>query len=173
MTMTEQHQPGETNKATNRSTDGPAEAASTDATADGSTVAGNWIDPRFAEGRSRIVLFVGMGGLGLGTTFSLPAVSLGGIALIVVAFTLNTAGKLVHYGDLGLSLRRQAALVSSWCSLATAVVGLLATYALTRYWAFTGQYFWSLAVAAVGFGLLHMAAQSRYLPAGGSAEKSG
>ncbi|MDZ7746963.1 MAG: hypothetical protein U5K28_10820 [Halobacteriales archaeon] len=40
----------------------------------------------------------------------------------------------------------------------------MTTFVRTRYGSGDGAYFWSLAVAGIGFALLHMAAQSMYLP---------
>lgn len=122
------------------------------------------IDPSTAEGRSRLLLFGGLALLSVGHLVELSTVALGGVATVALAFALNTAGKLVHYRRLPVPSRDRLILSVSWVLLAATVVGLLANFVYTRYGAGGGAYFWSLAVAGVGFGLLHMAAQSIYLP---------
>lgn len=122
------------------------------------------LDPGLAEGRSRLGLFVGMGVLAVGTMVEMSAVVFGGATLIGVAFALNTVGKLAHYWGLPIEVRDRVLLSISWLTLASTVVGLLATFVYARYGPGGGSFFWPLAVAGVGFGLLHMAAQGTYLP---------
>ncbi|MFB6308662.1 MAG: hypothetical protein ABEH35_04960 [Haloarculaceae archaeon] len=87
----------------------------------------------------------------------------GSLAVVTVAFALNTAGKLVHYYRLPVSRSARLQLSVSWVALAVTIVALLGTYALARYGSGDGAFFWSLALAGFGFGLLHMAIQSRCL----------
>ena len=122
------------------------------------------IDPSTAAGRSRVLLFGGMGWLALGSFVDMAVVFWGGVGIVTLAFVLNTAGKLVHYRDLSIPRSDWLKLSASWTLLALTVVGLLANYAYARYGSGGGSFFWTLAVAGVGFGLLHMAAQSSYLP---------
>lgn len=122
------------------------------------------LDPSRAEGWSRILLFGGLGWLALGTMVDMALVVWGGVVIVGLAFTLNTTGKLVHYGDLPISRAEQVKLGVSWVLLAMTVVGLLGNFAYARYGPGAGRFFWALAVGGVGFGLLHMAAQSTYLP---------
>lgn len=134
-------------------------------TADTGTMGrGGWLDPSLAEGRSKLLLFASMGALGVGTTLAVGPVVWVGIVGIGVAFIVNTVGKLRHYAGLPLARERRLLLSASWLLLAAAVIGLLATYAYGRYGPGAGSYFWSLAAAGLGFGLLHVAAQGRYLP---------
>lgn len=56
------------------------------------------VDPGTAEGRSRILLFGGLGCLAVGNLVDASLVVWGGVGVVVLAFVLNTAGKLVHYG---------------------------------------------------------------------------
>ncbi|MFB6244074.1 MAG: hypothetical protein ABEH80_08220 [Halobaculum sp.] len=122
------------------------------------------VNPSTAEGRSRLLLFGGLTLLAVGHVVDTSLVVWGGVGVTVVAFALNTAGKLVHYRELPISSRDRLALSATWALLAVTVAGLLVNFAHTRYGSGDGAYFWSLAVAGVGFGLLHMAAQSTYLP---------
>lgn len=130
-------------------------------TGDGSFVN---INPSTAEGRSRALLFGGLVWLALGHLVDMAVIIWGGVGIIAIAFGLNSAGKVVHYWTLPIPSRDQFVLSATWTLLAVIVVGLMANFAHTRYGPGDGAYFWSLAVAGVGFGLLHMAAQSIYLP---------
>ncbi|MFB6093011.1 MAG: hypothetical protein ABEK02_08385 [Haloquadratum sp.] len=123
------------------------------------------VDPGRAEGRSRLLLFAGLVPFALGHALRVPLAVWIGIAAVTVAFALNTAGKVVHYRRLPISRRDEAIAGATWVALALSVVGLLATYALARYGGGSGAFFWPLALAGVGFGLLHLAAQSTVLPA--------
>jgi hypothetical protein len=123
------------------------------------------IDPSTAEGRSRLLLIGGMGWLGIGTAVDMALIVWGGVAIVTLAFGINTAGKLVHFRELSIPRTNWLTLSLSWILLALTVVGLVTTYAHARYGSGEGGFFWALAVAGVGFGLLHMAAQSIYLPA--------
>ena len=122
------------------------------------------INPSTAEGRSRALLFGGLVWLALGHIVDISLVVWGGVGIIAVAFVLNTAGKVVHYRDLPIPSRDRLFLSATWTLLAVTVVSHLANFAYSRYGPGDGAYFWSLAVAGVGFALLHMAAQSIYLP---------
>lgn len=122
------------------------------------------IDPRLTEGRSRLLLFAGLGGLALGTTVEAALVVWGSAIVIAAACVLNTAGKLIHYWGLPLPRSDRLALGASWLVLALTLVGVVVKYASARYGSGEGSFFWALAAGAVGFGLLHMAAQSNYLP---------
>ena len=122
------------------------------------------INPSMAEGRSQALLVGGLAWLALGHIVDMSIIVWGGVGIIAIAFILNTAGKAVHYRALPIPSRDQLTLSATWALLAVTVVGLLANFVHTRYGAGDGAYFWSLAVAGVGFGLLHMAAQSIYLP---------
>lgn len=123
------------------------------------------LDPGLAEGRSKLALFVGLGGLGVGSIVHSKPVFLGSVTLVGFAFVLNTAGKLRHYWELQIPTGAQMKLSVSWLLLGGTVLALLGTYASARYLGGEGGYFWPLAVAGFGFGLLHMVAQSRCLPA--------
>jgi hypothetical protein len=123
------------------------------------------LDPGLAEGRSRLLLFVGLGALGVGHLVDASLAVWSGVAVVAAAFALNTAGKLTHYRTLPIPGAHRAALAASWLLLAACVVALLANYAAARFGGGDGGYFWALAVAGFGFGLLHVAAQSTYLPA--------
>jgi hypothetical protein len=125
------------------------------------------IDPGLAEGRSRLLLFVGLGALGVGHLADAALAVWCGVAVVVAAFALNTAGKLAHYRGLSVPVSHRATLGGSWLLLAATVVGLLADYAYARYGPGDGAFFWSLAVAGVGFALLHLGAQATYLPPSG------
>lgn len=122
------------------------------------------VEPSTAEGRSQLLLFGGLGWLAIGHLVDAGVVVLGGVVIVTAAFSLNTAGKVVHYRSLPVSTRSRLLLTGTWVALASTVVGLLAIFARARYGAGDGAFFWSLAVAGIGFGLLHMAAQSSYLP---------
>lgn len=122
------------------------------------------IDPGTAEGRGRLLLMGGMGGFAIGTLADVAPVVWGGVCLIGVAFALQTAGKLVHYHDRPIPRSDEAKLAASWLLVAVTIGGLVANYAYARYGPGDGRYFYALAVAGIGFGLLHMAAQSAYLP---------
>lgn len=122
------------------------------------------IDPGLAEGRSRIFLFVGMGGLGLGSLLEMAPAVWAGALLVLIAFSLNTVGKLTHYRELPVPPRQRLALAASWTLLALSAVGSLVVFVSSRYGPRQGSFFWPLAIAAVGFSLLHMGAQSTYLP---------
>ncbi|MFB6250592.1 hypothetical protein [Halobellus sp.] len=122
------------------------------------------IDPSTAEGRSQLLLFGGLACLAVGHLIELSVLAWSGAGIVTVAFVLNTAGKIVHYRDLPIPSRDQLILSATWSLLAVIVVGLLVNFAHTRFGSGDGAYFWSMAVAGVGFGLLHMAAQSKYLP---------
>lgn len=123
------------------------------------------ISPALAEGRSRLLLFGGMGTLGIAAVVDLSFVFWGGVAIVGLAFALNSAGKLSHYWGLSIPRNDRLKLSLSWLLLAVTVLALLANYGHARYGPGDGGFFWSLAVAGIGFGLLHMAAQSTYLPA--------
>lgn len=122
------------------------------------------VDPRTTERRSRLLLFGGLGGLAIGNVLGTPLVTWGSVAILTLAFALNTAGKLVHYWDLSIPRADRLHLAASWTLLALTVVGLLMNYTYARYGPGNGSFFWALAVAGIGFGLLHLAAQSKYLP---------
>ncbi|MDY6817448.1 MAG: hypothetical protein SVG88_02210 [Halobacteriales archaeon] len=122
------------------------------------------INPSTAEGRSRLLLFAGLGVLAIGNVINMGLFIWGGVGIVTIAFVLNTAGKLSHYRSLPISRRDSVLLSASWTLVAASVIALLANYTYTRYGAGDGSFFWSLAVAGLGFGLLHMAAQSKYLP---------
>lgn len=129
------------------------------------------IDPGLAEGWSKLLLFVGLGGLAVGSTVNVGAVVWAGAAAIGVAFAANTVGKLSYYGELPISAADRLTLSASWVSLAATVVGLLWTYATARYGSSEAAFFWPLAVAGAGFGLVHVAVQGRYLPADGDPDQ--
>ena len=122
------------------------------------------INPSTAEDRSRALLFGGLAWLAIGHLVDMGLIVWGGLAIVTAAFVLNTVGKVVHYRDLPVPSRDQLVLSATWGLLALTVVGLMANFAYTRYGSGDGAYFWPLAVAGIGFGLLHMAAQSSYLP---------
>jgi len=122
------------------------------------------INPSTAEGRSRAVLLGGMGWLALGSFLKMSFVFWGGVLIVSLAFLVNTAGKFVHYRELPITRGDRLKLTASWTLLSLTVLALILNYAITRYGPGNGDYFWSLAVAGIGFGLLHMAAQSMYLP---------
>jgi len=122
------------------------------------------VNPNTAEGRSRALLFGGLAWLALGHLVDIGMVIWGGVAIVTGGFILNTAGKIVHYRDLPIPTRNQLALTATWTFLGLSVVGLLVNFAYARYGPGDGSYFWSLAIAGIGFALLHMAAQSSYLP---------
>lgn len=122
------------------------------------------IDPGLAEGRSRLILFAGLGFLAIGAIFGVTPVVWSGVVLVGGAFALNTAGKLKHYWELPIPFSDRLILSASWLFLAMTVVGFLVNYVYARYGSGEANFFWSLVVASVGFGLLHMAAQSMYLP---------
>lgn len=122
------------------------------------------VNPSTAEGRSRIFLFGGMGWLAIGSVVDIALVVWGGVAIVGLAFGLNTAGKLAHYWKLPIQRSDRLKLSASWGLLTLTIIGLLINYAYTQYGPGEGSFFWALAVAGVGFGLLHMAAQSTYLP---------
>lgn len=130
------------------------------------------LDPGLAEGRSKLALFVGLGGLGVGSLVHSKPVFLGSVSLMGLAFVLNTAGKLRHYWGLPIPTSAQVKLTASWLLLGGTVLTLLGTYTSARYLGGDGGFFWPLAVAGFGFGLLHMVAQSRHLPAD-AAEREG
>lgn len=121
------------------------------------------IDPSLAEGRGRLLLFGGMGWLAIGHAVDTALVVWGGVLIVTLAFGLNTAGKFVHYRERSLPRDHEVTLAASWGLLALTIVGLVTNYAYSRYGPGDGSFLWSLAVAGVGFGLLHMAAQSEYL----------
>ncbi|MFC4451139.1 MULTISPECIES: hypothetical protein [Halorussus] len=123
-----------------------------------------YVNPSTAEGWSRLGLFFGMGFFAIGNLLEMVAVVWGGTVMIAGAFTLNTAGKLAHYWSLSIPRAEQVKLSASWILLALTVVGLLLNYSYARYGPGEASFFWSFAVAGLGFGLLHMAAQSKYLP---------
>jgi len=123
------------------------------------------VDPGTAAGYGRILLFGGMGWLALGSFLDVAIVFWGGLGIVGLAFACNTAAKLVHYRELDVPPWHRVALAASWLSLTGTVLALLGVYAAARYGDGSGEFFWSFAVAGVGFGLLHMAAQSRLLPA--------
>ncbi|WP_227380964.1 hypothetical protein [Haladaptatus halobius] len=122
------------------------------------------LNPSTAEGRSQILLFGGLGWLAIGNIVDIALIVWSGVAIVTLAFILNTSGKLVHYQQLSIPRSDRLKLSVSWLLLALTVVGLLTTYASARYSSGEGNFFWPLAVAGIGFGLLHMAAQSLYLP---------
>lgn len=138
-----------------------AEAAG--AAPDGGSVAG--LTPGVAEGRSRLLLFAGAGVLAVGHLVEASLAVWIGVGVVAVAAALNTVGKLVHYRRLPVPRGDRRKLAASWLLVAATLVGLLANYAYARYGPGEGRFFWTLAVAGIGFGLLHMAAQSKYLPA--------
>lgn len=121
------------------------------------------VNPSTAEGRSRVALFGGLTLLALGHLVNVGTVVWGGIAVVIGAFILNTAGKIVHYRGQPIPPRNRLILTATWGLLGLTVVGLLMNFAYSRFGPGNGSYFWSLAVAGIGFALLHMAAQSNYL----------
>ncbi|MFB6360245.1 MAG: hypothetical protein ABEH59_02875 [Halobacteriales archaeon] len=131
------------------------------------------LDPGLAEGWSRLALFVGLGGLAVGTLLDTTPVFLGSVTLVGLAFVLNSAGKLRHYHQLRIPMNAKLKLSVSWVLLSATVLALLWTYTNARYLGGEGGFFWALAAAGLGFGLLHMAAQSRYLPADIDEQKDG
>ncbi|WP_435195488.1 hypothetical protein [Natronomonas sp. EA1] len=137
----------------------------TAASIDDTTGATPWVDPALAEGRSKLLLFGGLGCLGVATLVNVAPVFWLGLVVVTLAFGLNTVGKLLHYRTLPVAARDRLVLSLSWVLLAGTVVTLLATFALARYAGREPRFFWSLAVAGIGFGLLHMAAQSTLIPA--------
>ncbi|WP_435182066.1 hypothetical protein [Halorussus sp. AFM4] len=124
-----------------------------------------YVNPSTAEGWSRLGLFFGMGFFAIGNLLEMVAVVWGGTAMIACAFILNTAGKLAHYWGLSISRAERVKLSASWLLLMLTVVGLLTNFSYARYGPGEPSFFWSFAVAGIGFGLLHMAAQTKYLPA--------
>jgi hypothetical protein len=122
------------------------------------------VDPGLAEGRSQLVLFAGMAVLAVGGLFQVGELVWAGVAAIAVAFALNTAGKLGHYRGLPVPVVHRAALAGTWLGLAATAVGLVLTYAHGSYGGGDGSFLPSLAVGALGFALLHMAVQGKYLP---------
>lgn len=127
------------------------------------------IDPRFAEGRSRLVLFGGVWWLALGEAVGIGPVLWGGVAIVAAASAVNTAGKLARYRDLPIPTGDRLKLGATRTLLALALVGFLASYAHGRTDDGVVRLLWSSGLAGVGFGLLHVAARSLYLPAGESA----
>jgi hypothetical protein len=123
------------------------------------------VDAGLVEGRSKLVLFVGMSGLVVGSFIEVSEVFLGSVSLVGIAFILNTIGKLHHYRALPIPTRSQLALAATWVLLAITALSLIGTYTIARFLGGQGSFFWPLAIAGVGFGLLHMAAQSRFLSA--------
>ena len=121
------------------------------------------IKPSLAAGWSKLGLFVGLGVLAVGHLVDIPAVVWGGVTLVALALGLNTVAKVGHYWGLGIPRRDRLLLSASWLVLAVTVLGVIANYAYAQYGPGDGSFFWSLAVAGLGFGLLHMAAQSIYL----------
>ncbi|MFB6281129.1 MAG: hypothetical protein ABEH40_03825 [Haloferacaceae archaeon] len=138
----------------------------TGATGDGGPAG---LTPELAAGWSRLVLFVGMAGLAVGALADAAPVVWAGVGAVVVALCLTTVGKLRHYRGLPVSRRDRALLAASWVLVAVTVAALLADFAAARYGPGNGRFFAALAAAGFGFGLLHMAAQSKYLPANGDA----
>ncbi|MFB6294090.1 MAG: hypothetical protein ABEH60_07505 [Halonotius sp.] len=122
------------------------------------------LDPELAEGRSRLLLFAGMGAFGIGTLLGMATAIVVGSAIIGSAFLLNTAGKLSHYRSLPIPQREKAILSGLWLALATTVLGALGTLLLSRYGSGSGAFFWPFTVGSIGFALLQMAAQGSYLP---------
>lgn len=116
-----------------------------------------------AQGWSKLVLFVGLALLAVSHLADISAVVWGGVALIALALGLNTVAKVGHYWELGIPPKDRLILSVSWLLLAVTVLGMIVNYVYTRYGPGNGSFFWSLAVAGLGFGLLHMAAQSIYL----------
>lgn len=121
------------------------------------------VDPGLAEGRSRLTLFVGVLGLATATWISDGRVAWASLAVIVVAFALNTAGKVRHYGECPIDRRQRGLLVATWTLQSLLAVAVLVQFVALRYGGGQGQYVWALAVGAIGFALLHRAAQSTYL----------
>jgi hypothetical protein len=126
------------------------------------------VDPGLAEGRSRLLMFGGMGVLAVGALVAEGVVVWAGVVASALAFALITDGKLDHYRGLASPAGHELRLSASWLALAATVVGLLANFAYAEYGPGDGSFLLALAVAGVGFALLHMAAQSTYLPADGA-----
>lgn len=122
------------------------------------------IDPGLAIGRSRLVLFVGMVGYGLGTFVSSMPVVLAGVVLVCLAFGLNTVGKLVHYHGLSIPGRERVLLGLSWVLLAATMVALVAHVAHARYSPGGAEYAPPLGVTALGFAAVHKLTQKLYTP---------
>ncbi|WP_435178872.1 hypothetical protein [Halorussus sp. AFM4] len=121
------------------------------------------VEPGRAVGGSRLALFVGVLGLAAATYLGVPALAWGCLAVVAAAFGLNTVGKLRHYADLPVSERERRRLVASWVALAVVVVAFLANVVYTRHGAGDGSYYWALAVAGIGLGMVHRGLQAEYL----------
>lgn len=120
-------------------------------------------DPSTAQGRSRLVLVLGMIGFGVGSLLDAKAVVWGSVTLVAIAFALNTAGKLVHYRELEIPHEKRVALATSWVLLSVAVVGLVADYAYFLYGPGSGDFFWPLGLVGLGLAVFHRKAQTEYL----------
>ena len=115
---------------------------------------------RVAEGRSKLVLRVGLSGLAFGILVRYAPLVLASIVLAALGFGLHAAGRLGHYWTLAIPARRRRWLTATWVLLAASVVGLLATVTYARYGPGSGRLVWPLAIGTTGFGLLHLAARS-------------
>lgn len=127
------------------------------------------IDPRFVEGRGRLVLFGGAWWLVLGEAVDIGPVVWGGVVIVAGAFGLDTVGKLVRYRALSIPSTDRFTLGATRTLLALAVVAVLVGYVDGRYGGGGIRILRSLATVGVGCGLLHVAARSLYLPASDSA----
>ncbi|ELZ33952.1 hypothetical protein C474_03295 [Halogeometricum pallidum JCM 14848] len=127
------------------------------------------IDPRFVEGRGRLVLFGGAWWLALGEAVGIAPVVWGGVVIVAGAFGLDTVGKLLRYRALPIPSADRLTLGATRTLLALAAVAVLAGYADGRYGGGGIRILRWLATAGVGCGLLHVAARSLYLPARESA----
>ncbi|MDS0300023.1 hypothetical protein NDI76_14850 [Halogeometricum sp. S1BR25-6] len=121
------------------------------------------IDPRFVEGRGRLVLSGGACWLALGAAVDIGAVVWGGVLIIAGAFGLDTVGKLARYRALSIPSVDRFTLGATRALLALAAVAVLAGYAHARYGGEI-RLLRSLALVGVGCGLLHVVARSLCLP---------
>jgi hypothetical protein len=127
------------------------------------------IDPRFVEGRGRLVLSGGACWLALGAAVDIGPVVWGGVLIVAGAFGLDTAGKLARYRALPIPSADRFTLGATRTLLALAAVAVLAGYAYGWYGG-EARILRSLAAVGVGCGLLHVAARSLCLPNGSAVD---
>lgn len=93
-----------------------------------------------------------------------PALAWGGVALAVVAMTVNTAGKFARYARLSIPREQRLGVMAAWLLLVATIAGLVVDYTYSRLTPGYESRFWALVIATAGFAAVYWGLRTRYVP---------